>query len=296
MKLVYFKGKEPNFGDELNKIIWHQLLPRDFLNDAENEIFLGIGSILWDDLPRTSIKHVIGSGYGGYTAPPDVNDGTWNVVWVRGPRTAKALSLDPSLAITDSAVLLRATELPKPAQNIRVAFMPHFQSIERGNWATVCQMAGITFLDPREAPETLIAKIRGAELVLTEAMHGAIVADALRTPFVPFVPIRPEHRMKWDDWADSLNIKLEKHALISSTLADFYVANSQAYGSGPVSQFLRSSKSTKLINQAFATRAARYLRRIAENARPNMSSEEMISIATERSLDALHGFVKSRSG
>lgn len=291
MKLTYFRGNVPNFGDELNRFMWQELLPVGFLDDSEDDLFLGIGSILWDDFPKPQKKHVIGSGFGGYTAIPDVHDGKWNIVWVRGPRTARALGIDEKMAITDSAILLRAIELPPPVSGIDIAFMPHFQSVERGNWRKVCSLAGIHFLDPRDPPEELIAKIRGARLVLTEAMHGAIVSDALRTPFIPFLPIQPSHRAKWDDWADSLGIELHRHLLRSSTAAELYISKKGADGSGPVSSFLMSNPIAKIFDEALTRRAAQHLRYVAENAVPILSHDSRISSATDRCHSALHKFV-----
>ena len=101
MKLTYYRGPTPNFGDDLNAFMWPGLLPNGFLDEDESELFLGIGSILWDYLPNQARKYVVGSGYGGYTAPPDIHDGSWDVIFVRGPRTAKILALSPEKAISD---------------------------------------------------------------------------------------------------------------------------------------------------------------------------------------------------
>ncbi len=73
-----------------------------------------------------------------------------------------------------------------------------------GYWPEVCQRAGIEFLSPFGDSRKIAARIRSAELVLAEAMHAAIVADALR---VPWVPLRSSDRIntfKWLDWTLSL--------------------------------------------------------------------------------------------
>src|SRR5690606_9365510 len=128
MKLTYFKGRVPNFGDELNTYLWPRLLPPGFLDEDDNELFLGIGSILWEHHPKEARKYVLGSGYGGYAPAPDVHDGTWNVIFVRGPRTAARLGLPSSKGICDSAILLRKIDLPPAAEDVGVAFMPHYHS------------------------------------------------------------------------------------------------------------------------------------------------------------------------
>jgi len=179
MKLTYYRGSVPNFGDELNTYVWPALLPRDFLDDEDHELFVGIGSIIGAHLPPGARKIVMGSGYGGYMGIPDLNDGTWDVRFVRGPLTAERFGLPPDKVICDSAVLLRAIELPAPARDVGVAFMPHFESLERGLWKEACMLAGITLIDPTAPVESVLAKLKAAKVLVTEAMHGAIVADAL---------------------------------------------------------------------------------------------------------------------
>lgn len=60
------------------------------------------------------------------------------------------LGLVPEKAICDSALLLR---LLPPAETTapssKVAFIPHFESLERGFWPKVCERAGIPMTDSR---------------------------------------------------------------------------------------------------------------------------------------------------
>ena len=296
MKLTYFEGDEPNFGDELNAFMWDSLLPEGFLDEDDSELFLGIGSILWDYLPSAPLKHVIGSGYGGYTNPPDVSSADWNIVWVRGPITAEKLKIDPSLAITNSAILLRAIDLPQPATGVGTAFMPHFQSVHRGNWAEACALAGITYLDPRDDPVSLIARIRGADLLLTEAMHGAIVADAMRTPFVPITPNHPEHRAKWIDWSRSMQIDLRPAEMQPSSLRELYVRLTGLQGQGARSRALLDHRMLAPLQRRVVQRAASWLAELARKVNPQMSGDSAVEAATERSLEALDHFVTAKGG
>jgi succinoglycan biosynthesis protein ExoV len=294
MKLTYFQGDPPNFGDELNATMWGHLLPEGFLDHDDQDLFLGIGSILWDYLPRAPRKIVAGSGYGGYTSVPDVKDGQWDILWLRGPLTARALGVDAGLAITDAAVLLRATPLPAAAMDVDLAFMPHVDSIARGNWAAVCKAAGITFLDPRAAPDHLLAQIRGARLVITEAMHGAIVADALRRPWIPVLPLHPAHRAKWDDWAGSLNLALRPAVLRPSTLREAWIARTGLQAEGR-SRALFDNPLARRGDRIVITRAASALLQIAATAAPQLSDDATIARATDRALAALNDFVARRT-
>lgn len=295
MKLTFYRAQVPNFGDELNTTMWPQLLPAGFLDDAEDELFVGVGSILFDNYPAAAHKIVAGSGYAGYTAAPDVHDGTWSVLWVRGPITADKLGLDRRLAITDSAILLRATELPDPAPATGVAFMPHVDSLARSRWDEVCRKAGITFLDPSDPVDSLLARIRGARLLITEAMHGAIVADALRTPWVSVLPFHPTHREKWADWAASLGLELRRATLRPSSMAEVWAKFSGRQAVTGKSRRYLAGGPSKPINHWLRSQAAADLRRIAETAEPQLSSDAAIETATDRALSTLQAFVRSRS-
>lgn len=295
MKLTFYRYTEPNFGDELNLFMWDQLLPPGFLDEDASELFLGIGSIILNTWPAEAMKHVMGAGYGEYSDPPNMNDGTWNISWVRGPLTAERLGLDPALAITDAAVLLRAIDLPPPARENRPAFMPHFQSVARGNWARVCELAGMSYLDPRRDPLELISEIKGASVLVTEAMHGAIVADALRTPFIPVTPTHPSHRYKWEDWARSLDLSLRPMAPILSSPTDAYVRFTGRWGEAKRSKAVLTHPLMSPISAAMTRLAASKLQKIVKSHAPQLSSDAKIAEVTERSLERLNQFVTKHS-
>ncbi|WP_159588125.1 polysaccharide pyruvyl transferase family protein [Chelativorans xinjiangense] len=286
MKLTYFQCKIPNFGDDLNAYIWPRLLEEGFFDDDERELFVGIGSIIYDDYPRQAHKIVVGSGYGGYTDPPDVHDGFWEFAFVRGPRSADILKIPRDRVITDGAVLLRAVELPPPAPETPVIFIPHFQSLDRGNWKETCALAGIRFVDPSSDVETVLSEIQGARLVITESMHGAIVADAMRTPWVAVTPIAKVHRFKWTDWAESLDVPLRAHKLFPSTTREAWSALSGGQGTGRRSRSLDRSAVARPFNLALKHAAARGLQRLAEQE-PQLSADTTIARATERAVAAV---------
>lgn len=294
MKLSYFTTEIPNFGDELNPWMWPQLLPAGFLDDDPADLFIGIGSIISDEWPQAARKHVMGSGYGGYTKAPDVKDGTWNMVFVRGPRTAQELGLPPQTAICDSAVLLRRTALPQPSDSIDVAFMPHFHSLRRGFWPEACRMAGIWMIDPRDDVETVLAQVRGARVLITEAMHGAIVADAVRTPWVAVKPIHDLNSDKWLDWAESLDVTLRPHTLWPTSLLESWLAATRTRKNhGPRAYRLNNSPLAAPANAVLTRLAARQLTRLARQA-PQLSDDAVIERATVRAEEAVAGFVASR--
>jgi hypothetical protein len=221
---------------------------------------------------------------------------SWNILWLRGPLTAQRLGVDRGLAICDAAILLRAIPLPAPAPSTGIAFMPHFETATRGDWAEVCAEAGITYLDPRGDVDGLIAAIRGADLVLAEAMHGAIIADALRTPWVPLLPIHPSHRMKWTDWAASLDLTLTRTDMPPSNLREAYVRATGLDGQGRTSARLAEAAAARPLNALLRHHAARRLRRLAATGVRHLSEDARIGEATERCLERLDAFVRARTG
>jgi succinoglycan biosynthesis protein ExoV len=214
MQLYRWRGAARNFGDELNTLLWPRLLP-GFFDDDPAEQFLGIGSVLDARHDTGTVKLVAGAGYGGYQAPPML-DANWIIHWVRGPLTARRLGLPEACGLGDPAMLVA-----QPCAGGRsIGFMPHFESLERGAWPAAAHAAGITLIDPRGDPAAILAAIGACRVLLSEAMHGVIVADAMRVPWIALRPLVSTHRAKWQDWADALGIRLRFQLLAAASLAE----------------------------------------------------------------------------
>lgn len=217
MRILYFHAQDGNFGDDLNKSIWQRVLNPDIWN-VPDVVVVGIGTILNGDRLNTETapeKHVyaLGSGAGYGPLPDRLFLERMNILAVRGPLSALALGIDQSLAATDGAALLSTIEGGRSAAANDVLFIPHISSAVSGLWDLACAEAGIRYLDPRSTVEEVIAAIRGAKLVITEAMHGAILSDTLRVPWVPAVSSRKILDFKWQDWTRSLGLTYEPHML-----------------------------------------------------------------------------------
>jgi len=281
MKLYVYRSHVTNFGDELNDWLMPQVFP-DFFDENPDPLFLGIGSILFDSHPKEPLKIVFGSGYGGYTPLPEF-DGTWRIYCVRGPRTAQICGLDPSKVAGDTAILINRKRPPVAGpKRFRCSFMPHWQSIDRGNWQEACRLAGVHFIDPRHPVIDVLAEIQQSEMVVAEAMHGAIVSDALRVPWVPIMPLDPTHRMKWFDWAEALDITL-KHRKISASRA--LEAGYVKYGRER--QKLKDPRG--IWKPAVALADTYFVRKAASGLKSAMLSEPSLSsdLALDRAIDKL---------
>lgn len=212
MKLYYIQGGH-NFGDDLNPWIWDRVLPNIFDHNART-LFVGIGTLLNDTLPRARKTVVFGSGVGYGRGLPEVDPSTWKIYCLRGPLSARALGLPHSLAVTDSAALVRhMPDLPAPQALAKAAYLPH-RLVAHAGWNDICAEAGLAYIDPRWPVERVLAAIRGTDVLLTGALHGAIVADALGVPWIP-VQARPIiYPFKWDDWCASIGLTYEPNRTV----------------------------------------------------------------------------------
>ena len=208
MKLYYYHDANGNFGDDLNPWLWSRLIP-DLLDESCEVLFVGIGTLLDRRIPIGPRKIVFGSGAGYGPAP--LIDQSWNFYSVRGPLSASRLGLPEALAITDPAVLVRDFLAGAGADRHRVSFMPHHVSrllLETQGYSmqAILETDGLKYIDPCREVDAVLLDIAASDLLITEAMHGAIVADALRVPWIPVQLLDHILDFKWQDWCSSLGL------------------------------------------------------------------------------------------
>jgi succinoglycan biosynthesis protein ExoV len=266
MKLYYYQDTIGNFGDDLNPWLWPKLIPGIF-NEDDGLLFIGIGTLLSRKVPALPLKKVVfGSGVG--SAPLPLIDSKWRFLCVRGPLSAQALGLDSKLAITDSAVLIRLVELPKESKCFDLSFMPHHRSVRRTNWRLYCKVAGINYIDPGGKICEILRDIQRSKVVVTEAMHGAIVADALRIPWIPIQLYDHILEFKWHDWCKSLGIDYKPVVVNRIPL-------------------LRRDIKSRLKRKISPIFMAMGLRKLIGNVEPNLSSDFAIELATSQLQEKL---------
>ena len=216
MKLCYHDID--NFGDRLNPWLWEQLLP-DVLDEDESTAFVGIGTLLNDRLPqripnaRQTVVFGTGVGYSKGNLP--AIDDSWTIYCVRGPLSAKALGFSEELAVTDGAMLVRRLYRPTKRKPHKFAYMPHWTQSKSGgkSWQSICDRIGFKYIDARWSVEKVLSEICATEVLLTEAMHGAIMADALRIPWIPIYTSNRILNFKWQDWCSSVGVEYEPQKL-----------------------------------------------------------------------------------
>lgn len=201
MKLYYYKDIKGNFGDDLNPWLWSRLIPELF-DSNEDEIFVGIGTLINNKLPEKPIKHIFGSGF-GYGDQPIVND-KFIFHAVRGFETAKILGLPEKKVISDAAVLIRTVhKIGAREIKYKFGFIPTGETNENFEWEPICNTLGFKFISCHSNVDEVLDGISQCETMICEAMHGAIVADALRVPWIPVSCNKNILSFKWRDWLSS---------------------------------------------------------------------------------------------
>ena len=207
MLLYYTKHPLDNFGDELNEWIWPRLLSRPLSECLDDDtVLLGIGSILNHRVPRRPRKKIVlGSGIGYGSLPAVSRD--WSFLCVRGPRSREALGLPADTPLGDSAVLVRELFSPSGGPDIGASFMPHVRTAFHGDWRKLCESVDMNYIDPTGTVEDVTGMIARSRLLVSESLHGTVVADTLRVPWIAVRTSDDVLEIKWHDWAESVGLR-----------------------------------------------------------------------------------------
>jgi succinoglycan biosynthesis protein ExoV len=88
------------------------------------------------------------------------------------------------------------------------SFMPHYRNASE-TWRRACERIGFGYIDPRSPLQDVLNAVQATEVLLAEAMHGAIIADTLRVPWIPIRSRDKILRLKWEDWCASMELGYE---------------------------------------------------------------------------------------
>ena len=317
MELFYCKVPIGNFGDDMNDWFWDDIFP-EFRDIAVGRAMFGIGSILWKrNVEQFDRILVMGSGT-GVGILPDVLPEDTIIGFVRGPMTAEHFKLDPEMAISDPAICTPRTRAFKtmPEHHGDTVLVPHCGTITMPiNWDRVAGRAGMRLVSPSGESKSVISEIAGASLVVTESLHGAIIADAFRVPWIA-IAMRPNfNSFKWHDWAQTLGLDLEIVNLLGPMKRGFKrlkIARAKFSGTfkpapppseirfaSPVArsrddEYLLSQNDKSLARRIIRTAGpvfenilASDLRRVATR-KPNLSCDDKLAENQERILSRIH--------
>lgn len=208
MKLYYYQNKSTsiNFGDTLNAWLWPKILG-NFLDDNDSELFVGFGTMLNERLPKHKQLNIFSTGY-GYATEKIEPQNNWRIHCVRGPLTADALGLESKYAVADGAILAEEYVSRSNYPQFKYGYMPHFVNANQ-RWKNISEDIGVKFIDPTQSVDVTLRELSEIEILLTEAMHGAIIADSLGIPWIPIKSSKIINTFKWEDYCQSMGIQYQ---------------------------------------------------------------------------------------
>ncbi len=216
MKLYHWQSPHGNVGDDLNTWLWPKVFGEGVF-DTTMPRFFGIGSILdarVEDGTKPGQRNIVfgaglrkSSGYCPARTKVDIR-------FVRGPVSVAALARAglPGLRfISDPAILTpRFAERPSHPVRGRIGFIPYY-STPPAITAHIARDTGMEIVPITTTVEDFLTRLTACEYIVTEAMHGAILADAFRIPWAAcrlFSGINEGRTslFKWHDWSTSLGM------------------------------------------------------------------------------------------
>ena len=214
MALFYYsKFKErtgvENFGDDINPALLGRFIKKSILSSDKICLF-GIGTILHDknlnDNQHFHRKVIFSSGV-GYGNLTKKLDESWDIACVRGPKSAEALGVGLEKSVCDGAILLSDVYKKPTVRRSRGLFVPHVSSHISAGFLLkdIVESLGLDYLPPICSSDEFIEKVTGAPFLVTEAMHGAILADSMRVPWIP-IGFHEFLEFKWNDWMESVGL------------------------------------------------------------------------------------------
>ncbi|PKG51830.1 polysaccharide pyruvyl transferase family protein [Olleya sp. 1-3] len=223
MNLIYYKSEKGNFGDDLNLWLWPKIFGPSFFDNNDEVAFFGIGSILIENsdfiekAKKFKQKVIFGTGVRSINEKFYFDD-SWDIRFLRGPYSSLKLTNTLSKFVSDGAYFLMLlpeynTYLSLPKQH-DIGFVPYFKSIDKVNWQQICDQLGWKLILPTNGDvEQFMIEISSCKTIISEAMHGCILADALRVPWKRLRFNAHLHEgekvseFKWNDWLLSIGIK-----------------------------------------------------------------------------------------
>lgn len=212
MNLIYYKDKNGNFGDDLNPILFEALCnDREFKSEFSNLSFYAIGSIITEKIKKDSVV-VFGTGlrYPYYK----IDYSKWDIFFLRGPLSSSFIGKQEY--ISDAAYCLKTLRpdlFKSKKKEYKISIIPYFKTYDLFPWKHIGNILGVNIINPSDSVYNIINEIAKSERIIAGAMHGAIIADILRVPwlrlrlFAVNAESYFESDFKWIDWLLSINKK-----------------------------------------------------------------------------------------
>jgi len=198
----------PNFGDDLNPELLAQLLGQPVWRNKKQNAphILGVGSIL-----ERANQHSIVMGSGFISAKSELAVNPKLVLAARGHLTKEKLGLNEEVLLGDPAVIIPSLLGISHMPTWEVAIVPHVDSFQLylKNFGHLCKI-----IDPSRSVRQVVSDIASAKVILSQSLHGLVMADAMR---IPNIWITPHQKMlggefKFHDYYSTTSLpKLPTH-------------------------------------------------------------------------------------
>ncbi|MFM8953980.1 MAG: polysaccharide pyruvyl transferase family protein [Planctomycetaceae bacterium] len=194
----------PNFGDDINPTFFGMVSGQctRFASDRRRPHLLGAGSILERAVPASVV-----CGSGLLQPPRGQIRPEPTLVAVRGERSLAAFAPRGDVFLGDPVILVDAWVARGEIRH-RFGLVPHVRSVPR--WRQL-NSRSLHLIDPGLPPWQVVEEIAACETVLSQSLHGLIVADALGVPNVWVAPSSDMvgDRFKFDDYFSTLDAAKE---------------------------------------------------------------------------------------
>ena len=192
LKLHWWVGEgPPNLGDELGSIIFERVYGTGFEHSSIFEADLvTVGSVLQTVVTSKRIAdrekplHVVGSGLMWQMALERIPDSV-RIHSVRGILSKNALERTESalVPIGDPGLLVPRLTDAVPTGSAKMAVIPHRNKVLHQGLRRHFDTIGVEILDIRTKDlDTFCQKMCEYEFILSESLHGLIIADAFGIP------------------------------------------------------------------------------------------------------------------
>jgi succinoglycan biosynthesis protein ExoV len=212
MKLKYMRPSVGNFGDDLGIILFNKLFGKVFSNNRYEDVdFYGIGTIITGQTGTNNPCVIFGSGVREFA--PSFRKDQWDVFFLRGPVSSNILGFNGDKVITDAAYACRVVSdiIPSADTRDKISVIPHWSQMDIIDWAYVEEHSEVHVIDPRRSVNQVLNDIVGSKKIIAAAMHGAIMADVCRVPWIRLKLEVAQHEtlmfnLKWHDWLYSIGM------------------------------------------------------------------------------------------
>lgn len=176
----------PNFGDDLNPELLAKLSGRPVWRNKKQNVphLLGVGSIL-ERANQNSI--VMGSGF--ISSKSQLAKHPKIVLAARGYLTKEKLGITDDILLGDPAILIPNLLNISHSPTCELAIVPHVDSyaLYLKRFGHLCKV-----IDPSRSVRHVVANIASAKVILSQSLHGLVMADAMN---IPNVWISPHQKM-----------------------------------------------------------------------------------------------------